>query len=712
MPKKSQEPPSVEPSLCQSGNGLLFCVCSYISELEGFLIDHPRRHVQVASDEVQEWMDGLAEHSEIVIKKIELQDNWWRSFTDPYVVFEKESGKPCAAIPSKGKQPAQLIGVENQNQTLLDSATASNIHPYAYVFYKTLPEKTSGIQDIVRFCFHGLKGEIALLVALLGFLGIVRLFFPLANQLLFDHVIPHGDFKLFWQLACALAITLLAEFALSLARGFSILRLQVLAESKMQAALWERLMNLPFSIFRQYTIGDLREMVRPAEKIRPLIAGKTLYTICDTPFAIFLVVLMLIFSIELGLITVALLVFFVCIAWMLRKKIQPLINESLDKETDLLGFLNQLPVGITTLRIAGAENRMYAQWAGRFADLEKLKCSIRSMEKYFTLIQGLYVVIILAVLYGFLGYHLNETGSLPFSLTIGAFIGFQTAFLLLTTNVNTLFEFMGAALNISRICNKTNAILTCPPEQTKGKHYEEKLRGEIRVENLCFRYPGNSALTLSNVSFRCAPGKFVGIIGRSGSGKSTVLRCMMALEKPEDGHIYYDGHRMEDLNVHTMRRRIGAVLQESHIFIGNVKSNLLVGRHASRQAIDRALELSCFDEVVRRLPMGLKTFVAPENNSLFSNGELQRLLIARALLTDIDILLLDEATSALDAATQSTVMKNIASLKITCVVVAHRLETIRNADQILVIHEGKIERQGTFKELGLEDQDSIFGKSK
>lgn len=676
------------PSGVNTQDGLLFRVCTYIGNRQGFFVEHPCRHASVPKEDRQDWMDVLTDYSPIAMRKVELQQNWWQSFHDPFVVFQDE--KPLAAIPKQGMSSPYLFDVESFEKSPLNKASAASLEGTAYVFYEALPACISTVSGLFSFGLRSIKNNVWPLIALLSLLAVIRLFLPIANQLMFDLVIPTANTTLFWQLVFGLAVMVSVEFILSIVRGYSILRLQIMFENKVQTALWERLLNLLLSAFRRFTESDLFDRVSLAEKIRPYFAGRIIYTLCDAPFSLFFAPLMLWYSWELGLFALAALTFFCCLAGALRKKIQPLISESIDMETEQAEFMRQVATGIETVRLAAAETRVFEQWADRFHTLGQLKLLIRTKEKYFVLIKSLFVILSLGLIYGVVAYHLSATGQLPFSLTMGKFIGFQTAFFLLASTISQLLEFMPFYMRIVRSCAKTDALLAYPLEQIGHKHYQEKLTGDIRVDNLTFQYPGTSAATFSAISFACAPGAFVGIMGRSGSGKSTILRCLIGLEVPASGGIYYDGHHIKDLNLNSVRRRIGAVMQDSHIFMGNVKGNLLMGRSASRAAIDRAIELSCFDEVLRKLPMGLKTYVGSGSSNVFSGGELQRLLIARALICDIDILILDEATTALDAMTQTKVMGNLASLNITRIVVAHRLETIRDADQILVIKDGRI----------------------
>ncbi|WP_282202327.1 ATP-binding cassette domain-containing protein [Kitasatospora fiedleri] len=216
---------------------------------------------------------------------------------------------------------------------------------------------------------------------------------------------------------------------------------------------------------------------------------------------------------------------------------------------------------------------------------------------------------------------------------------------------------------------------------------------------MVFRYPGSALPALDGVSLRAEPGEFVAVVGPSGAGKSTLIRLLLGFERPEAGAVRYDGRELASLDARLVRRQLGSVLQHGRMLRGSLLENLAgADPDVAEDRIWHAAELAGIADELRALPMGLGTRVG-EDAQGFSGGQVQRLLLARALVRDPAVLLLDEATSALDNATQQRVAEAVAGLDRTRLVIAHRLSTIRTADRIYVLDGGRVSAEGTYREL-------------
>lgn len=689
-------------------NDRLFKACVYLGNRLGFKVDHPDSQAELSPNEIDSWMQVLAERSKIAYRPFELKGKWWKSIVDPFIVFEGDNWQANVVIP-KGDRGAVLVDIETGARTSVDAEVAAKLKHVAYMFYEVLPEKTKGVWDLCLLGFRSLKGHWKGLFTVLLLLEVATLATPLSNQLIFDYVIPNGNTSLFWQLTVSLILVNFTSTMLGIVRSLATLRYRTIIENKMQAALWDRFLNFPISIFNKFQRGDLIQRMMLVDHLRPFLMGNAVYTIIGAPFAVLYLLLMLSYSAPLGLMMTVVLFVFYAMTFSLRLYILPLLKAQLQKSADLNSFLIQMVTGISKLRMAAAGKRAFSRWAHLFADYQQMGLKIGMREISFTLLSTLYPVVSLAITYGMAVYFLKggegiaksaaEGASGPGGgLTMGQFVAFQSAFTLLSGSVGGIMQLMSSYMETMQSVRRTDQLLTQPLEQTGIKQYVEKLNGEIRVENLCFHYPDAPYPVLSDLSFRCAPGEMVGIIGRSGSGKSTVLRLISALERPDSGKIYFDGIPLESLDFTTLRRRIGVVLQSSAVFTGTVRDNIYLGRRASKEELDRALEVSMFSEVLKTMPMGLDSILTGGGGTL-SGGEQQRLLLARALLTDVDILLLDEATSALDSLTQAAVMGRLEAMKITRIVVAHRLETVRKSNEILVVKNGRVVERGTYEDL-------------
>lgn len=679
------------------GGNPLYRACLMVTDSMGMTFTSPKLPKNLDLQRIGEWISESAEQSQMASRTIQLQGEWWKSLVTPLVVFHGENQYPMALIP-QADESVSLVDPVTEKALFLDHLNAQEIYPLAFTFYRPFPEKLSKLKQALSFGIEAGHRELITIFLAGLFAGLIGLLLPFANQVLFDYVVPNVNLSLFWQTALMLAVMSLGYFVFDVVRSFSVLRFRGIFEHSIQAALWERLLRLPSKFYNKFSTGDLIQRLTFIDQVRPFLLGKASYALFEAPFTLAYLALMMAYSVKLTLLALLLFALIGIIVYFALRRLLPILKVTLEKDAKLQSFLVQMAAGIAKLRITASENRTFIQWANGFASAERLRYRSAGIELLFEVISALLPVVAVGLLYATVISMLKGGESTYQGLTVGKFIAFQSAFLLFTANVSNLINTLVSFVQIIPYWNRTRVILKESPEQPRNKHRVSKLKGDIRVEGLTFRYAGASKPALENISFSCKPGSFLGIIGPSGSGKSTILRCLIGLEKLSEGKVFFDDYNLHELDFMTLRRRVGSILQTTHVFSSTVKENILIGRSCSLKTFEKALKVSCFDEVLENLPMGLDT-VLPSGGRTLSGGERQRLLLARALISDPDIMLLDEATSALDVITQHNVQHQLEALKMTRIVVAHRLETVEKADHILFIEGGRITAQGTFKEL-------------
>jgi len=237
------------------------------------------------------------------------------------------------------------------------------------------------------------------------------------------------------------------------------------------------------------------------------------------------------------------------------------------------------------------------------------------------------------------------------------------------------------------------------PEETHTGKNAGKLSGNIELSHVSFRYSPTMPMIIDDLSLTVKSGQYVAIVGKTGCGKSTLMRMMLGFEKPQSGAIFYDGRDMSSLDTKSLRKQIGVVLQNGKLFSSDIYSNITISAPelTLKDAWDAAEKADIADDI-RQMPMGMHTYIG-EGAAGISGGQKQRLMIARAIVGNPSILMLDEATSALDNITQKKVSETLDSLKCTRIVIAHRLSTIKLCDRIIVLDKGKIVEDGTYNEL-------------
>ena len=279
------------------------------------------------------------------------------------------------------------------------------------------------------------------------------------------------------------------------------------------------------------------------------------------------------------------------------------------------------------------------------------------------------------------------------------YIAFNSAYGTVSGAFSALMSVAISVARIKPILEMADPILKAEPETSENKQMVTSLKGGIELSNVYFRYTESMPYVVNNMSLRIRPGEYIAIVGKTGCGKSTLVRLLLGFETPERGSIYYDGKDMTKLDLRSLRCRIGTVTQDGSLFQGDIYSNIVISSpNLPLDAAWEAAELAGIADDIRAMPMGMQTMIS-EGSGGISGGQKQRLMIARAVAPKPKILIFDEATSALDNRTQKQVSDALDRLKCTRIVIAHRLSTIKNCDRILVLDEGRILEDGTYVEL-------------
>jgi len=652
-------------------------------------------------------LEAIARASRLRMRQVLLRGDWWERDCGPLLGFTQEEGDPVALLPVEGSRYV-IFNPKKQVHTPLCDEAVPEIMPAAFMFYRPLPDRALKTLDVIRFTFKG-RGRDLITILITGIvvtaLGMLT---PQATAILMDNAIPDGDRLLLFQVGLGLLVAAAGTALFRLTQGLALLRLETISDAVTQSAIWNRLLTLPVSFFRQYTTGDLQSRVTSISAIRRQLGGATLVKLLGSGFACLNLVLLLLYSAKLALIAViAALVTALVTAGsgiLLIRKVQPL----LELQGSIFGHTVQLINGISKLRVAGAEERAFATWSKRYSQQIKLDLSTEHIEDAVELFNTLMPTITSAVLFWFTVQLLTEAQSAQeMGLSVGTFLAFNSAFSTFIGGATGLSNMLTNALQVLPQWKRAQPILETVPEVDLNKADPGKLQGAIEVERILFRYKEDGPLILNDVSMQAKPGEFIALVGGSGSGKSTLFRLLLGFEKPESGTIFFDGQDLSGLDLDAVRRQMGVVLQGGRIMAGTLFENISSGAHITLAEANEAAHMAGLADDVKAMPMGMHTVISEGGGNL-SGGQRQRLLIARALVLKPRILLFDEATSALDNRTQAIVSESLDRLKVTRIVIAHRLSTIRNADYIYVLDSGCLIQQGTYSQLAA--QEGLFAK--
>mgnify|MGYP006275558127 CR=1 FL=1 len=663
--------------------------CRLVGRSVGLQIRGPRRSSSsVPADAL--WHVAHASHCQV--RQVTLDGDWWRRDNGPLLGFLTDGHHPVALLQAAPGRYELVDPRTPGERRRLTASLAAGLEPAAFVFYRSLPERRLRPLDLLAFGLVTTASDLRLILVVGLLTGILSTVTPIATGLLINSIIPAGHRTELLDLALGMLVCCLGSAAYSVTRAFAMLRLQGRMEGEVQSALFARLLMQRAPFFRQFSTGDLTSRLLGVNRIRQTLTATTTTALLSGLFSIFSFALLFYYSWKMALVATVLvalyLAFYLSVTWMQLRQQRAI----LDLEGRISGLVLQLLLGISKIRVAGVEGRAFREWAGRFADQRALTLQNKGLRVGAQTVQAGFSVLSTAAIFAFIGWNQYQLAD------AGSFMAFMTAFGQFFSALTSMGAAVASAQTIAPTVARARPILEGELEVDASRPDPGRLRGEVVLRDVSFRYDVDGALVLDRVSLEAHPGEMVAVVGPSGSGKSTLLRLLLGFERPEAGEITYDGQSLAQVDVRAVRRQMGVVLQDGKLMPGDVYYNIVGSTLLTEEDAWAAARVAGIEDDIHALPMGMHTIVM-EGATTFSGGQRQRLMIARAVAGRPRFLFLDEATSSLDAAVQEQVSHALESIEATRVVIAHRLSTIRGADRIYVLHHGRVEQVGTFEEL-------------
>ena len=640
--------------------------------------------------DLNDQLDYLLDPHGIMRRAVKLPPGWYKDAAGPMLLIFKEDKVPVAVLPGK-LFGYEFIDPRTQKKCMVNKENQELFEEDGLCFYKPLPQRKIGIKDLLLYMALARSvSDHALIVLSTAALTAVGTLTPMLSKLAYGKVLRSGQMPMLYALAFFMICTAVGELLFSSMSNLIGQAAQTKETVAIEAAVMMRILSMPASFFRKFSSGELYSRTQSATTLCKQLASTVFSTGLTSLFSV--VYIAQIFHYTPALVVPALAI---TLATVVFSIVSTLLNTQVSRSSMQLaaqenGMNYAMITGIQKIKLAGAEKRAFARWGRLYAKEAGFLYNPPLIIKMNSVISAAINLVGVVIMY---------SAAIKSGVSYDNYIAFTAAYGYVT---GAFMQMSSIALLIAGIrptYEMVKPILDEEPETAGGKQTVTRLSGNIEMSHVSFRYADNMPNILNDLSIRIKSGEYIAIVGETGCGKSTLVRILLGFEKPKKGAVYYDGKDISGLDLRSLRRHIGVVMQNGKLMMGSIFENITIS--APWLTLDdawKAAETAGIADDIREMPMGMQTIIS-EGQGGISGGQKQRLLIARAIAPNPRILIFDEATSALDNLTQKKVTKALDSYKCTRLVIAHRLSTIQACDRILVLRGGRFIEDGTYDEL-------------
>ena len=637
-----------------------------------------------------EQLDFALRRAGLMVRDVELEENWHSDAYGPMLGYMKDTGVTVALTPGR------IYGYYFRDpvtgkKTRVTRKTEKLFSRDALCFYQPLPMKPLGIPDLLNYMRKCISTSDLILIALASLVAVlVGMIEPRVYSLVTGKILKSHSMNLLVGVGSFLLASAFAGQMVGLIRSLLMERINTKTSQAVEASVMIRILSLPVSFFRGFSSGELANRATSINSLCSMILNMILSIGLSSLMSLLYVAQ--IFAFAPALVVPSILIILATVVMSVatslvqigitRKKMKLAAEES--------GMSYAMMNGIQKIRLSGSEKRVFARWGRLYARNARLEYNPPLFLKLNTVITTAISLIGTIVLY----YLAVQTG-----VAENEYYAFTAAYGRVMGAFTSLAGIAISVASIRPVLEMAEPILKAEPEVSAEREPIASITGNIELNHVSFRYGENMPYVLNDMNLRIHAGEYVAIVGRTGCGKSTLVRLMLGFEKPEKGGVFYDRHDLNSIDPRSLRKHIGVVIQNGQLFQGDIFSNITISApQLTLNEAWEAAETAGIAEDIREMPMGMSTMIS-EGQGGISGGQKQRLMIARAIAPKPKILIFDEATSALDNKTQKQVSDALDKLNCTRVVIAHRLSTIRNCDRILLMDEGVIVEEGNYDEL-------------
>ncbi len=641
-------------------------------------------------EDMNEVLEYLMRPHGIMRRGVRLDKGWYKDAYGAMLGRRSDDGSVIALIP-RGLIGYVFYDRDKEKYVRVTGSNESLIEPDAYAFYRPFPLKSMSLGTFMKYIIDQIETfDIVMLILTMIAVTLVGLILPRLNSILFSTVIASNSMTLLGGMAIFMICVTISSLIFSIVQGIASGRIVTKLDFSVEAATIMRILSLPASFFKDFSAGELATRVGYMNSFANTLVGIALTTGLTSIFSLAYITQIHVYAPALTIPSFVIIIatLIVSIATMLvQVRISKEQMELLSKES---GLTHAVISGIQKIRLSGSEQRAFSKWGNLYAKNASLLYNPPMILKISAVLNLAITLVGNMVLY----FMAIKSG-----VAVSDYYAFAAAYGMVNGAFMALVGFASAVANIKPVLEMVKPILETVPEIDENKIMVTSLSGGIELNNVSFKYREDMPPVLDNLSLKISPGQYVAIVGKTGCGKSTLMRVLLGFEKPQKGAVYYDGKDLSTLDPKSLRRRIGSVMQDGKLFMGDIFANIVIS--APWLTLDEAweaAEIAGFADDIRQMPMGMNTLIS-EGQGGISGGQRQRLMIARAVASKPKILMFDEATSALDNLTQKKVSEALDGMKCTRLVIAHRLSTIKHCDRIIVLDGGHIIEDGTYEQL-------------
>ena len=651
---------------------------------------HPMVDIPVKITKFHEKLSYALGQYNIEYHKVELNENYVNDGRSILLVFTFLSNIPVVLFPV-GSKEYYYINYKTGKKVRINAELVNKLELEAYSFYRPLPNKKVSIKEYIKYIIQSIRVlDVILLIIFSLVVSGVGLLVPYLTRLLTGQVVQDGDMVQFFAVSAYVVGAAVGLMVVKAIQSFVNSRIFIRMEHGVQAAAMRKLLHLPPSFFKRYNTGELTMRFSSVTSLAQILANGGFVTIMSLVTAIAYLFQLGGFVPSLILPVIAILLVNAAFTTFIALYSKKITAKQLGERSKESGVTYEIINGIQKIRLSGSEKRVFAKWANAYSKSAKLTYNPPIIIRISP------VISLLITLLGNIAIYLVSAKT---AVNASDYMAFMTSYGVLSGAFSALTSVVSLFASVSPVYDMARPILETEPENPEGKTVLKSVKGNIRFENVCFRYNENSPLVVNNLSLEIKEGEYIAIVGPTGCGKSTLTRLMLGFEQADSGEIYFDDINLKEIDLPSLRKNVGTVMQNGTLFHADILSNIIISAPSLKEEDAWvAAEIANIADDIRDMPMKMGTVIS-EGQGGISGGQKQRIMIARAIVHKPKILIFDEATSALDNKTQKSISESINRLNCTRIVIAHRLSTIKSADRILMLDGGKIIEQGSYQEL-------------